>query len=91
MKKSKVLSMQQSTPFGGSLNEMSRDYKISERPIGDESKWGYLAYVSDDVRQRILETGFGETQAHIEYIKKSVKYIRKMRKKSPHIQLGLDF
>lgn len=82
--------VQQSTPAGGGLNTVQLTYKISDKPIGDESAYGYLAYVTDNTRKKIMASGYGEMKAHIEHIKKSVGYIRKTRLKSPSMQLGLD-
>lgn len=83
-------TLQQSTPFGGSLNTLSMKYRISETPLSDEKKYGYLAFVTDKTRERIMASGCGEMKMHIEHIKKAVGYIRKRREKSPSVQLGFD-
>lgn len=91
MRKQIPANLQQSTPAGGGLNRMPLDYKISQEPIGDAAKWGELAHVDDATRVRILETGFGEIQLHIDYIRKQINYSKKMRKKNKTIQLSIDF
>ena len=51
-------------------------YKVSDTPIGDETKWGCLAYVGDRIRKKIIESGYGEMQLHVAHIKRSIGYIQ---------------
>ena len=91
MRKSIPADLQQTTPLGGSLNRLPRNYKISQTPIGDAETRGLLAHVTEKTRNKILESGFGEMQSHLEYIKKQIGYIKKMKAKNSSLQLGLDF
>lgn len=60
---------------------LAKDYEVSDSPLGDR-KWGVLAHVSDDVREKILLAGSGEIQRHAEHIEMKIKQIKKT-KKSP--------
>lgn len=53
----------------GRLNTLPLTYDIYEKPVGDKAKWGYLAHVTEEWRQKIMSAGYGEMQAHIEHIK----------------------
>ena len=83
--------VQQSTPWGGGLNMLQPDYHISGEPIGDIKKYGHLAYVAEDVRKKIMATGAGEMQAHIEHIRKRVGAIKKLRGVGKPQQTSMDF
>jgi hypothetical protein len=91
MKKDLPSPVQQSTPQGGSLNIIPMTYRISDKPIGDEKLYGPLAHVEDEMRIKIMNSGFGEMQLHVEHIKRSINYIRKSRAKMGNsVQLGLQ-
>lgn len=82
MVKSKIASIQYTAYANtGGMRRLPTNYKISETPIGDETKYGYLAYVSDKQRKKIMGAGFGELEAHIEYIKKQIGHKRAYNKK----------
>jgi hypothetical protein len=83
--------MQKSTPWGGSLNLIPMNYRISQKPLGDAAIYGPLAHVSEKTRKKIMAVGFGEKNLHLEHIKNSLGQISKTKKKAPHIQLGFDF
>jgi hypothetical protein len=84
-------SVQYSTPYGGRLNLLPFDYKVSTKPIGNEELHGYLAYVSEDVRKKIEATGFGEIELHLEYIAKRVGQLKKLKYKEPMKQTSMVF
>jgi hypothetical protein len=83
--------MQQSTPWGGKTNMLQPDYHVSHEPIGDVKKYGHLAFVTEDVCNKIMATGHGEMNAHIEYIKKRVGAIKKLRGCGKPKQTTMDF
>lgn len=90
--KDKIPSPIQLTAFGntGGMNLIPFTYKISEKPIGDIEKWGVLAHIEPITRQKIMDAGYGEMKMHIEHIKDTGIYIKKMRKKNKNLQLGLE-
>lgn len=90
-KNSKAATMQYGTPFGGDLNTMPMDYAINPTPVFDESKWGPLAYVSEDTRKKIMDTGFGEMQLHLDHIKSRVGQVKKLKNNAIRDQMALDF
>lgn len=59
--------------------------------MGDESLHGVLAHVTPATRKKIMATGFGEIDMHIEYIQKSLGRIKKTKAKAPNIQLSIEF
>src|SRR5262245_56380663 len=86
-----LLAGQLTTPWGGALTTLPTNYRISETPIGDVAKWGALAHVSDQTRERIIATGHGEMKCHIDHITKSIGQIKKIRKRlPPGTQMSFD-
>lgn len=62
------------------LNRLSKNYKIYEKPQSPVEKFGYLAYVSDAQRKKILDAGCGEKDDHILHIKSHIGYLKKYQK-----------
>lgn len=84
-----IPSKMQVNVMGGSLNLVPMTYKISDTPVGDEERWGILSYVTKETREKIIGSGFGEMSLHIEHIKLSIGYIKKMRQRLPDNQISM--
>lgn len=84
-------SVQFSTPFGGKLNLLPFDYQVSTKALGNEELYGYLAYVTDEVRKKIEATGFGEIEMHLKYIEKRVGRLKKLKYRDPMQQSTMAF
>lgn len=82
--------VQQGTPWGGSLNMLQPDYEISIQPLGNVKKWGHLAFVSEETRNKILAAGSGEMKAHIEHIKRRVGTLKKLKGCGKPKQITMD-
>lgn len=82
MTRSKITAVQIGGMPGAGLNRFDVDYKIYDTPQGDVGKYGLLAYVSAEDRERILQSAYGELESQLEHIARHVKYVKKYHKGS---------